>query len=142
MTRVRRVLVQLALLPVLWVIADVSRDAFTTVVAISLLVVWPLSLAVAGILVWLVRTAEQDPEHRGVPATLAEAAENAVSLALVETGLAAVAGIAALRLFGIVIGGQFALVILGWSLIILGAPSLSWLRTLRDVWIPMLNRRR
>ncbi len=139
MKRLRRLLVQIALLPILWIVAGVSTSALTVAVAASILVAWPVSIAVAGILVWLVLHAER---NRGsAPESLVEAAENAVSLALVESGLAVAAGLSVLRMLGVEISGRPIGVLLAWALIVLGVPSLSWLRTLRDVWIPMLNRK-
>lgn len=148
MTRGIRFGAQLALLPLLWLLSF-DPNAFTLAVGTALLVVWPLTLAVAGILVWLVREAEcrarEDPTF-AVPGSMVEAAENAVTDALEATGLAVAGLLAVLNVLHVIdlsalLPARPLLVFLGWALILHGVPPVSWLRTLRRVWIPMLGSR-
>jgi hypothetical protein len=138
MTRGRRFAAQLVLLPLLWLVQSLNPIGFTLVVAGSIVIVWPVSLAVAAILVWLARQAEQGPD--AVSETLVEAADNAVTLALVSTGLAVAGVVSIARLVGFEIPGRPILILLGWALVLVGVPALSWLRTLRNVWLPMVRR--
>jgi len=141
MSRGPRFVGQVALLPLLWLISyDVTL--FTFVVGVALLVVWPVAIAVAWILVWLAR----DTERRGreVPATMLEAADNAVTDALEATGLAAAAMLAILNALHVIdlsaiLPVRPVLILLGWSLILHGFPPISWMRTLRSVWLPRLR---
>lgn len=144
MSRGRRFAWQVALLPLLAGIAYASTDAFTLVVAAAATLGWGVSVVVALILVGLARAAERDAAKPGgvpVPETLVESADNAVTQALIATGVAVAAILAAARVLGLLPPvGPLLLAMLGWALVLVGVPSASWLGTLRRVWLPMLGR--
>lgn len=145
MNRSSRLLLQVLLLPVLAVMATVDSGIFTVLVALAALASWALSVAVAGMLLWLARLAEADALLTGeeVPVTLEEAADSAATMALVETGIMLATGLAAARVLGIMppLSG-LTLALLGWALVLVGVPAVSWLTTLRRVWLPMVARLR
>lgn len=144
MTRATRLVAQLLLLPLLWVLASLDGSLYQLAVAIAIVVVWPITVAMAVVLVWLARAAERSPALEGPPATLVEAADNAVTMALISSGLALFGVLVVLRQLGLVaaLTGRPVLVLLGWALLLVCVPSLSWARTLRRVWLPMITRRR
>lgn len=203
MRRGRRFGVQIAVLPVLWALASIDDTLFTLTVGALLIAFWPLSVAVAVILNWLVGESDRAEQHAQaalakvldphaidpipwadgrvcvtcgvavhaltspppvditigwehdatavlelrrtaeaarVPATLREAADNAATTALIATGLAGAGAIALARIAGFnVFTGRPVLVLLSWALVLVAVPSISWLGTLRRVWIPMLG---
>jgi hypothetical protein len=145
MTRGRRLAGQLAVLPVLGALSMASDDAFTLAVGIEIVVVWPITVAVAIILTWIVHLAEQ-PDTEGIvrpaPASLIEAADDMVTVALISSGIAVAGAVAIARIvFEVQFGGRPVLVLLGWALVLVGVPALSRLGTLRHVWLPMLAGR-
>lgn len=145
MRRPRRLLLQIALLPLLWALATADTNLFTIVVALVAVIAWLLSGAVAAILGWLAHVAEAEAAMGGlaVPASLAEAADNALTMFLIATGIAVAAGLGAARVLGVLPPvGPILLAFLGWALVLVGVPAISWLGTLRRVWLPMLGRLR
>lgn len=145
MRRTRRLTWQVLLLPLLAVLATADTQLFTVLVAAVALGSWALSVAVAGMLVWLARMAEHDAKATGeaVPVTLLEAADNATTMVLVETGVTLAAGIATARVLGLVpTVGTITLALLGWALVLVGVPAVGWITTLRRVWLPMVARLR
>lgn len=138
MKRLRRLVLQLALLPALWAFALAAPDLWLVVVGWALLGAWPVAVAVAVILNGLVWVA--DREERDLPETAMEAAANATSLALMQTGLALVALVEIFELVGPT--GRSGLVLLTWAVLVASMPGFSWLGTLHRVWLPRFARRR
>lgn len=135
MTRGRRLAIQVALLPVLVALAAADDRMFQLAVAIEIIIVWPISLAAAGILVWLSKSAPDIDSLR-------ESADNAVTTALISTAIAAAGAVAVGRVLGVVeVPGRPVIVLLAYGLVLAGVPSIAWMGTLRRVWLPMLRRR-
>lgn len=136
MSRRARFVIQIASLPVLYLLSLWDSALFQIVVGTFILVGWPVSVAVAVLLNWL---AASDGEIQ----SLRESADNATTLALIHTGLAVAGLIAILRVLNIlIIQGTPVLVALAWALVLVVVPSLSWAQTLRRTWLPMLRRLR
>ena len=135
--RLLRLLAQVLLLPILWLVQQELPSLFVDIVGVGLLVAWPVSVAVAIILNLLVWIANR--EQRDLPRTAIEAADNAVSVALFQTGLAA---IALVRVLGVAhTGDSMLVVLLAWAVLVGTLPSFSWLGTLHRVWLPAFARR-
>lgn len=141
MTRAPRFLAQLALLPLLALLASADDRAFQLVVAVSIIIVWPLTVAVAVVLVWIARSAQRS--GRDVPHSLTEAADTMATVALISTGVAGAGVVAVVRIIlpQLAPPGRPALVLLGWACALVGVPALGYLRTLTRVWLPMLGER-
>lgn len=138
MRRTRRFVLQLLLLPALWLLALILPDLYLQLVSILLMLTWPVAVAVAVILNLLVYFA--DREDRDLPETAVEAAANATSLALMQTGLAAVAAVEVFHIVGPT--GRTGLVLLAWAVLVAAVPAYSWMGTLHRVWLPRFARRR
>lgn len=135
MKRAKRFLAQLALLPVLLLINAIDRGVFQALVVLSIVVIWPISVAVALILVWLSREAER--LDGPIPESMVETTDNAVTNALQYTGLVG----AVVLVYWLDRGGGLWFVALSWSIMLGGFSPTAWLRTLRLVWWPMIQRR-
>lgn len=133
MAHFRRALVQLALLPVLYVASLPNPAVFGLVVGILLLIPPFVTAAVAGVLVW---TSRQAPEI----ATLRERADDALTAFLQALGAGAVGAVVLLQAAGILIPGRPALALLAWVCLLIGVPSIRWARTWRDYWLPAMRR--
>lgn len=134
--RVRRLIGQLALLVILMGVNLLSEDLFLLLVAVALVLAPPISITVALVLVW---TARQAPNVQ----SLQERADDAVTLALIASAGAGAAAVALGRIFGVDFDlGRPALVLLSYGFILVTIPALDWLRTWRDVWVPMVTRER
>lgn len=128
-----RLLVQLALLVVLFALNLFDENIFLVVVALALLVIPPVNWTVAGILIW---TSRQAPHVE----SLRERADDAVTLALVSTAAAVGAAVGIARVFGVDVStlGRPVIVLLAFGFILVALPAIDWLRTWRDVWLPMV----
>lgn len=135
MTRGRRLAAQLVLLVVLFVLEAIDDNLLYGVVGAALIVIWPFSLVVAGLLVW---TSRQAPEIE----SLRERADDAVTLALLVSAAAIAGGVAIGKLYGVQFFGKPALVLLAYALLLGSVPAIGWLSTWRTVWLPMLKLRR
>lgn len=135
MKRVPRFILKLAILPLLWVLYSIDGKLFQAVIAFIIIIEWPITMAVAIVLTWL---SEQAPEIE----TLNDAANNAITEAIRQTALVCIAGYVILRLTHVIEGGNdLMVVLLAYALILGGFPEFSWLRTLRDVWLPRFRIR-
>ena len=136
MKRIPRFLLKLAIFPLLWVLYSIDDKLFQAIIALIIIIEWPITVAVAIVLTWL---SEQAPDIE----TLTDAANNAITEAIRQTALVFVAGYVILRLTHVIEGGNdIMVVLLAYALILGGFPEFSWLRTLRDVWLPRLRLRR
>lgn len=140
MKRGKRLAAQLVLIAFIIGLSLLDEDVFVLVVSLILIPLFIISVSVAGILIW---TSRQAPEIE----TLRERADDAVTGAL-ASGLSAVAALVALgrepieRLYGIVIPGRPVLGAIACVLILVAVPSLGWLGTWRNVWLPKVQRKR
>jgi hypothetical protein len=131
MTRARRLLIQLALLPVLYIVSLPNPTTFTIVVAVALFIPPAITGAVAGVLIWSSRQAP-------TLLTLRDRADDAVTSFLQSMGAAAVGTVALLTNFGIILPGKPVLALLTWICILIAVPAIGWMGTWRDVWRPLV----
>lgn len=128
-----RLALQVALLPILYFASVPDPATFSLVISGILLVSPAVNVTVAAILVW---TARQAPDI----VTLVERADDAVTLALMSLGGAAIGAVSIARAAGAVIDGRPVLALLAWVLLLLSIPALAWMRTWRDYWLPRARR--
>src|SRR5947207_5371058 len=117
MKRGRRFVAQLVILPALWFLDSLDDKLFQAVISLAILIEWPITVAVAGILIWLSR---QVPEIE----TLVEAADNALTEALRQSSLVFVAAAVILRLVGVITVpiGPIIIVLLSYAIVLGGVP--------------------
>jgi hypothetical protein len=132
MRRERRLVAQLLLLPALYLASLPDPAAFATLISMAVVVAPAVNLTVAGILVW---TARQAP---GIE-TLAERADDAVTLALMSVGAAAAGFLTLARNLGFEFPGRPTIAMLAWVLVLISVPALGWLRTWRTRWLPAVH---
>ena len=128
--------IQIAILIVMLGIAAISIDIYVGLVAVLLLVLPAVNWTVAGVLLW---TSRQDTTVR----SLSDAADNALTWAVNSTVAAIVAGMVLARSLGLLSSpiGSVTGVLLGFIVVTGSLPALRFLRTWRDVWLPMVRRR-
>jgi divalent metal cation (Fe/Co/Zn/Cd) transporter len=133
----RRLVVQVGLFVSGATVEFISQDVFVVVVALLIVALPIASWTVFGLLLW---TSSQAPDIQ----SLYERVDDALTLALVST-LAAIVGLLVLgRLFHIIDApvGPVITVCLGWIVVGVSIPALGFLRTWRDIYLPMVQRRR
>lgn len=135
MSRARRLVAQVALLPVLYAVSLPNPDLFAAVISVLVLATLPVNGTVAGILIW---TSRQAPHVD----TLRERADDAVSLFLMSLAASATALVAAALRAGIELPGRPVLALLAWLCLLVAVPALGWLGTWRTFWLPLVLRRR
>lgn len=133
MTRGRRVILQFVVLGLLAAIDLIDDKLFVNLISIVLVILPPINWTVASILIW---TSRQAPEIE----SLRERADDAVTLALVSTAFAGAGLVAVARIFGVIVPGRPALVLLAFAGLIATVPAVAWLGVWRSVWLPMLRR--
>ena len=115
-------------------VAAIDENIFVVAISISLLVLPPVNWAVAGVLVW---TSRQDPSVR----SLADASDNALTWAVNSTVAAIIGIVALLRVTGLVTQsiGTIVSVLIGFIVVTSSLPAFRFLRTWREVWLPMIR---
>lgn len=135
-TRGRRVVWQLLLLALLYVASLGDPITFGSAIGFLLLLPPAFTVTVAWVLVW---TSRQAPEVE----SLRERADDAVTAVLQSVGAALVGAVViATNVAHLIIPGRPALALLAWVCLLIGVPALGWLRTWRDVWLPVVLGRR
>lgn len=133
MTRGRRLLVEVALLGMLYLASLPNPGFFTATIKGLVLVTLPIVWSVAGVLLW---SSRQAPHIE----TLRERADDAVTSGLIQFALFLVSfGPAALAWFGLSTPQNMVLVLLSWVAILNAVPSIGWMGTWRDVWVPLIR---
>lgn len=132
----RTLVIQACILISMAVLAVVDSNAYLVIVSVSLLILPPINWTVAGVLLW---TTRQDPSVR----SLADAADNALTLAISSTAAAFVALLILGRAVGIlpipVAVGNIISVMLGFIVVTSSLPAFRFLQTWREVWMPMVR---
>jgi len=115
-------------------VAIVNEDLYIAAIAVSLLILPPINWSVAGVLIW---TSRQDPSVR----SLADAAENAMTWAVSSTVAALIGALVLGRLMGFVPNqiGSVITVLLGFVVVTGSMPAVRFLRTWREVWLPLVR---
>lgn len=134
MTRGRRLLAQLILLPVIYALSLPDPTLFTSTIYAIAFVTVPINGTVAAILVW---TSRQAPEIE----TLREHADDAVTLMLMSVATSAAALVSILLRFGVEVPGRPALSLLSWLAILIVVPAIAWLATWRRLWLPQIRKK-
>lgn len=134
MTRGRRLLAQVLLLPVIYLLSLPDPALFTNVIFVIAMVTVPINATVAAILVW---SSRQAPEME----VLREHADDSVTLFLMSLATAGTALVAVLVRLGFAIEGRPTLAILSWLAILIAVPAIAWLGTWRRIWLPQIRRR-
>lgn len=117
------------------VLATLNKDAYVALVALVLLFLPPINWSVAGVLIW---TSRQDPTVR----SLADAADNALTWAVNSTAAAIVGVLVLAQAMGLLQHqtGSVVTVMLGFIVVTSSLPAFRFLRTWREVWMPMILR--
>lgn len=134
--RRQRFFIQMLAVPLLWTAATASPQVFTTILAAVIVFAWPASLGVALVLWLLARSA---PEID----SLTDAADDLASVALGMTALAGLAFLVLLQAAHLIdhIAGTATLVLLSVLVIALITVVVGRVRTVRQVWVPMVRTR-
>ena len=135
MVRGRRFLVQLGLLPILYLLSLPDPILFTTAIALVLLVSPTITGTVASLLIW---SSRQAPSIE----TLRERADDAATSFLQSLAAAFVGGLVILTRLGFTFPGRPSLALLAWLLLLISVPAIGWLGTWRNVWLPKLRQAR
>ena len=132
----RRFLLQLAILISMVIVDLVSDDVFVAIVAISIIILPTATWTVFTLLLW---SSSKAPDIE----SLAERVDDALSAALSSTVAAVIGAIVFLRIAGIVNVpiGSFLSIGLAFIIVTTSVPALSFLKTWRDVYLPMVRRR-
>lgn len=114
----------------------ISEDLYLVLASASLLVAPIIIWAVFSVLLWLSR---QAPDIE----SLSEAVDDMLTLGIASTVGAFIAAVALARFLGILDRGIGSIITvgLGYVIVAVAIPAISKLRTVRDVWLPMLRRR-
>lgn len=134
MTRGRRLGLELVLLPVLYLASLPDPDTFVVAMSWVLVLTPAVNWTVAAILVWSARQA-RDVE------TLAERADDAVTLGLMSTGGALAGLVTIVRTFGFEVDGRPVVALLAWVLVLVSVPAIGWLQAWRRYWLPIVRNR-
>lgn len=132
----RRLAIQIAIGASMLAVNAINEDLFLVLVSASLLVAPIIIWTVFGVLLWLSR---QAPDIE----SLSEAVDDMLTLGVASTVGAVIAGITLARFIGILDQsiGSLLTVGLGYIIVAVAIPAISKLRTVRDVWFPMIRRR-
>ncbi len=126
---------QVLLLPGLYLLSLPDTATFANIVSVLLLGTFVFAWVVAIVLGWAHRQAPQVE-------ALEEAADNAVTRALIASG-AAMAGVItiAANLLNFVVPGRPFVAVLAWVLLLNVVPSVGWATRWRDYWVPLVLER-
>jgi hypothetical protein len=133
----RNIALQLVILSAMGFVAATDMGAYVSAVSVAVLVLPTINWTVALLLIWASR---QDDTIR----SLADAADNALTWAI-NSSVAGMIGIILLGLQAGFLRGQFGVlitVLLGFIIVTGSLPAVRFLRTWRDVWMPMIRERR
>lgn len=132
-----RLFVELGILASMIVVNAIDGQLYLNLISLSLVILPVAGWTVFGLLLW---TARQAPDIQ----SLHERVDDALTLALITT----VAALIALEVLGRQIGiitapiGNWVTVALGYIVVMISVPALSFLQTWRSVYLPMVRRRR
>lgn len=133
MTRNTRLVIELALLVVLYVASLPDPGFFTATIKGLVLLTLPVVWSTAGVLIW---SSRQAPHI----ATLRERADDAVTSGLIQFALFLVSfGPTFLAWLGLTAPQNMVLVLLSWVAILNVVPSIGWMGTWRSVWLPLIR---
>lgn len=127
----------MGILATMLVVNEVSTDLYVGLIALSIIVLCAASWTVFLLLLW---TERQAPDIQ----SLHDRVDDALTLALVSTVAAVIGFITLGRLFGLitVTVGTFITVGLGFIVVEVSIPAIGFLRTWRDVYLPMVRGKR
>lgn len=133
----RRLIAQLVIGAVMLAINYISSDLYIALVSITLLILPVFVWTVFFVLLWLSRRA---PDIR----SLSDRVDDMLTLGLASTVAALIAITVLLRIVGIITQpvGSIITVGLGFVVVAVAIPAVTQLRTVRDVWLPMVMGQR
>jgi hypothetical protein len=132
-----RLAVQIAILISMIVINAIDGNLYLNLISLSLVVLPVAGWTVFGLLLW---TAKQAPDIQ----SLHERVDDALTLALVSSVAAVIAAVVLGRMLGVITIslGNWVTVGIGYIVVGVSIPAISFLRTWRNVYLPMVRRRR
>lgn len=132
----RRLAFQFFILVSMAVVAYFNEDVYVALVSLLCLIAVPINWSVAGVLLW---SSAQAPDIR----SLADRADDAVTLAVNSTVAAVVVALILGRMLGFIpVAVSLAITVgLGFIIVSNSLPNIRFAQTWRDVYVPILRSR-
>jgi hypothetical protein len=133
----RRLLVQIAILASMLLLNAISADLYVGLVSISIVALPVASWTVFAMLLW---TSQQAPDIQ----SLSERVDDALTLSLISSVAAGIGTLVLGKLLGFITTPTVSIVTVGLGFIVVevSIPAIGFLRTWRDIYLPMVRGKR
>lgn len=132
----KRFFIQMGILVSMVIVNAIDQNIYFALVSFSIIVLPVASWTVFGLLLW---TSHEAPDVK----SLRDRVDDALTLALISTVAASIGVLLLARLLGIITNpvGGFISVALGFIVVEVSFPAIGFLRTWRDLYLPMIRRK-